>query len=52
VDTPGTIALNVEIVTEAAALLNPGQKRINLTRFAPGTAVPAYYRLITEKAPE
>ena len=50
VAVPFAVPVGVEILTEAQAATRLGRAVVNLTRFAPGTAVPGYYRLISEKA--
>ena len=44
--TPGTAVLGVVVVSEGGGKAD--QHAITLTRFAPGTPVPAIYRLISE----
>lgn len=50
VDVPNARPVGVEVLTEAQAATRGGRAVVNLARFAPGTAIPAYYRVITEKA--
>lgn len=47
--TPGTKVVGVEIVTAAQAEQRPTKRVVALTRFAPGTAIPPYYKLISEQ---
>jgi hypothetical protein len=42
--------VGVEIVTEAQVASRPSKKIVNLTRFAPGTAIPPAYRVVAELA--
>lgn len=48
--TPGTAVMAVNVVSEGGG--KSDQTPISLTRFAPGTPIPAYYRLISEAAAE
>lgn len=48
--TPWGAPVGVEVVTAAQAAARASKKVIALTRFSPGTAVPPYYRLISEQA--
>ena len=48
--TPGTPVLGVSVVSEGGGKVD--QHAISLTRFAPGTRIPGYYRVITEGAAE
>lgn len=50
--TPGTEQIGIEVVTEAQVVTRTRKLAITLTRFAPGTPIPGYYKVITEMAAE
>lgn len=46
--TPGTVVYALAVVSEGGG--KPHQLPVTLTRFAPGTPIPASYKLISETA--